>query len=303
VKVWVPGYYGPGEFGDLPAAVELASFPDAASAAEDLGEVEFAVPPYGRRDVLEVLPRMQRLRVLQTDSAGVEWLEPHVPPGVTLCNARGVHDVATSEWVVAAVLALTKRLPQAVEHQHAGRWRRYEPDELAGKTVLIVGYGSIGRAVAARLEPFGVRLVPVARRARPGVLGATELPSVLPEADVVILLAPLTEETRGLVDDGFLALLRPGALLVNAARGGLVDSAALLRALEEGRIRAALDVTDPEPLPDDHPLWRAPGVLITPHMAGESPLAIERAARLIREQILRQLDGRPLLNVVRSRGE
>jgi phosphoglycerate dehydrogenase-like enzyme len=301
MKVWVPDYYRREHFGVLPRPIEIGTFPSDPLAAAELAEVEFAVPPY-RPEVIGALPRMRRLRVLQTDSAGVEWLADRVPGGVTLCNARGVHDAATSEWVVAAILAMTKRLSEGLERQRAGRWAPWAPDELAGKTVLIVGYGSIGRAVAARLEPFGVRLVRVARSARPGVRSAGELPTVLPEADVVVLLTPLTEETRGLVDERFLGQMRPGALLVNAGRGALVDTPALVRALSAGRIRAALDVTDPEPLPHEHPLWDAEGVLITPHVAGESPRAVERAAALIREQLVRLLDGRPLLNVVKPGG-
>ena len=298
MKVWLAAPYTREQLGALPPAVELEPFPDDPRSASGLAEVEFAVPPYRPREVVEALPRMRRLKVLQADSAGVEWLVGHVPPGVTLCNARGVHDVATSEWVVAAILALTKRLPAALEDQRAARWGTLEPDELADKMVLILGYGSSGRAVAARLEPFGVRLVRVSRTARAGVHGASELPQLLPDADVVVLLAPLTEETRGLAGERFLGLMRPRALLVNAGRGALVDTPALLRALDARRIRAALDVTEPEPLPADHPLWRAPGVLITPHVAGASPRSAPRAAALIREQLLRYLEGRPLANVV-----
>jgi phosphoglycerate dehydrogenase-like enzyme len=189
-------------------------------------------------------------------------------------------------------------LPGALERQRGRRWEPWEPDELEGKTVLIVGFGSIGHAVARRLEPFGVRLLKVARTSRPGVLGAGELPRLLPDADVVVLLTPLTDETRGLVDDAFLRSMHPGALLVNAGRGPLVHTNALLRALAEARIRAALDVTDPEPLPEGHPLWSAEGVLITPHLAGASSRALARAAAFIREQLLRLLDGRSLENVV-----
>jgi phosphoglycerate dehydrogenase-like enzyme len=245
---------------------------------------------------------MRRLKVLQTDSAGVEWVVDHIPPGVTLCNARGVHDVATSEWVVAVILALTKRLPAALEHQRAARWGSFEPGELAGKTVLIVGYGSIGRAVASRLEPFGARVLRVAKTSRTGVHSVSDLPQLLPDADVVVLLTPLTEETRGLAGERFLGLMRAGALLVNAGRGELVDTAALVRALEAGHIRAALDVTEPEPLPADHPLWSARGVLITPHVAGAGPSSAARAAGLIREQLLRYVEGQPLLNVVAGSG-
>ncbi|HWC26255.1 MAG TPA: 2-hydroxyacid dehydrogenase [Solirubrobacteraceae bacterium] len=299
MKVWIPDAYASGQLGRLPSAIELAVFPDDPLSAPDLGEVEFLVPPHRPREVVAALAGMRRLRVVQTDSAGVEWLVDHLPRGATLCNARGVHDTATSEWVVAAILALTKRLPHAHDEQRRGRWRSYEPGELAGKTVLIVGYGSIGRAVAARLEPFGVRLVRVAGRARTGVHGASELPRLVPDADVVVLLVPLSDRTRGLVDERFLALMRPGSLLVNASRGALVDTTALLAALEQGRIQAALDVTDPEPLPDGHPLWTAPGALITPHVAGAGPGALPRAAALIRAQLLRHLEGQPLANVVR----
>ena len=300
MKVWVPDYYAREQLGPLPPAVELEIFPDDPRSSASLAEVEFAVPPYRPREVVEALAGMRRLKVLQADSAGVEWLVGHVPAGVALCNARGVHDVATSEWVVAAILALTKRLPTALEDQRAARWGSYEPGELAGKTVLIVGYGSIGRAVASRLEPFGVRLVAVARTPRAGVHGASELARLVPDADVVVLLAPLSEETRGLVGERFVRLMRRGSLLVNAGRGALVDTGALLAALDEGRIRAALDVTEPEPLPEDHPLWSAEGVLITPHVAGLSPSSIPRAAALIRAQLLRHLEGRPLANVVVS---
>ncbi len=298
MKVWVPDEYAGRQLGSVPPAIELEVFPEDPYSTGDLTEVEFLVPPYRPREVLEALPRMRCLRVIQTDSAGVEWLVDHVPAGVTLCNARGVHDVATSEWVVAAILALIKRLPRALEHQRREHWHGFEPDELAGKTVLVVGYGSIGKAVAARLEPFGVRLERVARTARPGVHGTSELPELLPSADVVILLVPLSDETRGLVDERFLGLMPPGSSLVNAGRGALVDTTALLDAVAEGHVRAALDVTDPEPLPEGHPLWSARDVLITPHIAGVSPRAVPRAAALIREQLLRYLNGQPLVNVV-----
>jgi phosphoglycerate dehydrogenase-like enzyme len=214
-----------------------------------------------------------------------------------------VHDVATSEWVLSVILAVTKGLPVGLERQRERRWELWESDELEGKTVLIVGFGSIGHAVARRLEPFGVELLKVARTSRPGILGVGELPRLLPDADVVVMLTPLTDETRGLVDDAFLRSMRPGGLLVNAGRGPLVHTDALLRALAEGTIRAALDVTDPEPLPEGHPLWSAEGVLITPHLAGASSRASDRAAAFIREQLLRLLDGRPLENVVEGASE
>ena len=179
--------------------------------------------------------------------------------------------------------------------------RRGAPtDELAGKRVLIVGAGSIGAAVQARLAPFEVDFTLVARTPRPaeGVYGVDELPGLLPEADVVVLLVPLTEQTRGLVDEKFLAAMPDGALLVNAARGPVARTSALVSELASGRLRAALDVTDPEPLPADHPLWELPNVLLTPHVAGSVRGLLPRAYRLVGAQLRRFVTGEPLANRV-----
>jgi phosphoglycerate dehydrogenase-like enzyme len=164
--------------------------------------------------------------------------------------------------------------------------------------VLIVGGGSIGTAIARRLAPFEVPVTLVARRGRPGVYAVSELPSLLPAADVVVLSVPLTEETTGMVDARFLAALPDGALVVNAARGPVVDTPALTAELATGRIGAALDVTDPEPLPADHPLWTMPNVLMTPHVAGSVRGLLPRAYRLVGEQVRRYVAGEPLVNVV-----
>ncbi len=243
---------------------------------------------------------MPRLRVIQTLSAGVDWLLPRAPKGVTVCRAVGVHDSPVSEWVVAVILALGHRIPQFVDAQSEGRWAREpgdEIDDLDGKTVLIVGHGSIGRMLASRLEPFGVRVVGVARHSRAGVQPASALPELLPGADVVVDLLPYSKDTERFVDATFLARMKPGALFVNAGRGKTVDTAALVDALTAGRIRAALDVTDPEPLPDGHPLWHAPNVLITPHVAGSSLRFPARAYRFAGEQVRRYAAGEPLLGV------
>lgn len=283
----------------LPAGVEVVRFPAEGEPGPEVLEAEFVVPT--RRRMAEALARMPRLRVVQTISAGVDWVLPHVPPGVTLADARGVHDVAVSEWVLTALLTSVKRVPELWERQQAAAWEGgLRPGELWGQTVLILGYGSIGRAVEARLAPFGVRVLRVARRPRLGVQTLEALAELLPRADAVVLLLPLTPATRRLVDADFLARMKPGALLVNAGRGALVDTAALLGALRSGRVRAALDVTDPEPLPADHPLWRAPGVWITPHLAGSSPRLRERGFALVRAQVARYLRGEPLFNVVRE---
>ena len=252
------------------------------------------------RAALQVIPRIEGLRVVQTFSAGVDSIVDRIPPGITLCNATGVHDVSVAEWVLMAILASNRKLPPLVEAQGRGQWlrKREVADDLDGANVLIVGYGSIGAAVEARLLPFGARVVRVARRARDGVLPIEDLPDLLPAADIVVILLPLTPDTRRRVDADFLSHMREGALLVNASRGGVVDTDALIAALGAGRIRAALDVTDPEPLPDGHPLWSLPGVLITPHVAGDVRREEERAWGLVADQVARLARGEPLRNVV-----
>jgi phosphoglycerate dehydrogenase-like enzyme len=248
----------------------------------------------------EAMRRLEDLHVVQTLSAGVDWLVDDVPAGVTLCDAAGVHDVPVSEWTATAILAMQRELPLQLGWQKTATWHRPGPeiDDLEGSTVLILGYGSIGRAVEARLAPFGVDVIRVARTPREGVSGLADLNALLPRADVVVILLPLTSETRGLVDARFLAAMHDGALLVNAARGSIVDTAALVAEVQRGRLRAALDVTDPEPLPDGHPLWSAPGVLITPHTAGSSRRFRARAWRFVADQIGRYVRGEPLQNVV-----
>jgi phosphoglycerate dehydrogenase-like enzyme len=247
--------------------------------------------------VMGHLDEGEELHVLQALSAGTDAIEDLIPPGVTLCNARGARDVPVAEWVVAALLAdATGLLRPREEHR---RWERYQPRELAGSTVLIVGHGSIGEAVRRRLLSLRAQVISVAANARPGVHGNEDLPGLVGRADAVVVLAPLNDGTRGMVDAGFLARMRDGALLVNAGRGPVVDTDALVRETASGRLRAVLDVVDPEPLPGDHPLWATPGVTITPHVAGDSAPAEQRAVRLAGEQLARYARGEPLINVVR----
>ena len=301
VQVWVPQETRPEHLALLPGGIEVCLLPAPGPVTDVLGSADILVPPFHRAFTWEVIPRLRGLRVIQALSAGVDWVLPAVPDGVILCDAAGVHDVAVAEWVLAAILAMLRDLPRHLENQRAGRWVR--PDErtgeLAGSTVLIVGYGSIGRATERRLVPFGVNVVRVASRPRRGVNGADKLADLITEADIVVVLLPLTDTTRGLIGTELIARMRPEALLVNAARGGVVDTAALTEAVRAGRIRAALDVVDPEPLPAEHPLWGAPGVLITPHVAGSTSRFPERAWRFAGEQVRRYLAGEPLHNVVR----
>lgn len=266
-----------------------------ASAAE----VQFFVPPYqmGKIDP-SLFASLPRLEVVQTLTAGVDHVRGALPAGVLLCNGRGIHDTSTAELAVTLALASLRGIPEFVRAQDAGEWRPERRESLADKRVLIVGFGQIGAAIEARLLPLETEVVRVARRSRPGVHAVTELPALLPEVDVVVLIVPGTAETRHLVDRDFLAAMKPGALLVNVSRGSVVDHHALLTALEEGRVRAALDVTDPEPLPDGHPLWRAPGLLLSPHVGGASSAMWPRAYRVVGSQLDRYARGLPLENQV-----
>jgi phosphoglycerate dehydrogenase-like enzyme len=262
-------------------------------------QAQVLVPRSGRTDVPDGLfEAVPSLRLVQLLSAGAENWVGQVPEGVVLCNARGAHTPATAEWAVAATLAAQRGLPTFALEQAAGRWSPATHRSLVGARVLVVGAGDIGRTIGAMMAGFAVDLTYVARTARDGVRSTDELPELLPEADVVVLIVPVTAETTGMVDAGFLSAMKDGALLVNAARGVVVDTGALLAELRSGRLRAALDVTDPEPLPDGHPLWSAPGLLLTPHVAGAVPDTNERAAAAVLAQLRRVLDGAPLENVV-----
>ncbi|MBM7075611.1 2-hydroxyacid dehydrogenase [Micromonospora humida] len=304
MKVWIPHPEGVELLGAVPAGVTVQPWTDPANPPGDPADVRFWVPPFlAGVDTTAMLDRLPDVAVVQLLSAGADAWTGRVPAGVTLCDARGVHDAGTAEWVVTAILAQLRGFPELARAQVRREWAydRVAPtDELTGKRVLIVGAGSIGAAVRARLAPFDVTFTLVARTARPdeGVHAVTELPRLLPEADVVVLLVPLTDATRGLVDAAFLAAMPDGALLVNAARGPVADTAALVEELASGRLRAALDVTDPEPLPADHPLWELPNVLLTPHVAGSVRGLLPRAYRLVGEQVRRFVTGSSLVNTV-----
>lgn len=264
-----------------------------------LAEAEFFVPLYiVSEDNFRLMRRMPRLRVCQLLTAGYEVALPHLPAGVTLCNAAGVHDASTAELAVGLILASLRGLDDAARDMTAGRWDHRTRPALADRRVLVVGAGGIGRALAARLAPFETSVQLVGRTARDGVQGIDSLPELLAEADVVVLAVPLDPTTERLVDAGFLARMRDGALLVNVARGRVVDTDALLAEVASGRLRAALDVTDPEPLPPDHPLWRAPGVLISPHVGGDTSAFVPRARRLVTAQLARWAAGEELHHVV-----
>jgi phosphoglycerate dehydrogenase-like enzyme len=217
---------------------------------------------------------------------------------VTLCNGRGVHSTGTAELAVALILAQQRDLPAALAAQREGRWHNPVLPSLADRRVLVIGAGSLAQAIAARLRPFEVEVTLVGRTPRDGVRGIAELPELLTQTDIVVLAVPYSPQTEGLLSRSSLALLPDGALVVNVARGRVVDNAALLSELQAGRLRAALDVTDPEPLPPEHPLWTAPHTIITAHQGGNSDATDSRVAALVRRQLEHLLAGESPENIV-----
>lgn len=287
-------------------------------------EVDFWIVPFYRKDAESSFRQLRGVKVAQSLMAGVDWILPWLPAGVMLCDGRGIHDISASEWVLAAILAAMKRFPLYRDLQNKEQWKGFATvtdgflsesgpsrgqytvlgEDLSGKSVLIVGYGSIGAAIEARLTPFDATVVRVARSAReqPAVSAITELHTLLPLADIVVLIVPLTDATRGLIGAPEIALMKRGALLVNAARGPVVVTDALVAALEQQRIRAVVDVTDPEPLPAGHPLWSAANCMITPHIGGSTPEFIFRAFRFGAGQVRKFIAGETLDNVVTAAG-
>jgi phosphoglycerate dehydrogenase-like enzyme len=268
-----------------------------------LDDLELVVLPYmAAIGDVDVLRRLPRLRVVQTLTAGYEDVLDFLPDGVAMATAAGVHDASTAELALGLMLASLRGIPEAVRDAEEGRWQPQRRISLADRRVLVIGVGGVGGAIAERLAPFEVSLSRVASRARDDDRGtvhaATELQRLLPDHDVVVLACPLNEHTRGMVDAAFLAAMPDGALLVNVGRGGLVDTDALLAELRSARLQAALDVVDPEPLPVDHPLWSAPGLLLTPHLGGNTTAFAPRAAAMLRDQLARFAANEPLQGVV-----
>lgn len=259
-----------------------------------LDEITLHVLPYTfDADSLAAVDRLPHLRILQTLTAGYEHVLAHLPDGVTLCNAGGVHDASTAELALALILAAQRGIADFVRAHDRHEWAHAAYPSLADRRVVVVGFGGVGQAVAARLAPFECQVTPVARTARSGVSAATALPQLLADAEIVIVAVPLADDTRGMVGADLLARMPDGALLVNVSRGPVIDTEALVAETSTGRLRAALDVTDPEPLPPGHPLWSSPGVLISPHVGGNTSAFWPRARRLVEQQITRMADGQP----------
>jgi phosphoglycerate dehydrogenase-like enzyme len=299
MTVCLPDDRGRHLVGELPAGVTAVVWDGTGAAPAEMQQVEFLVPPYGARafDAAQ-LARMPNVQVIQLLSAGAESWLPVRAPGVTLCNARGVHGASTAELAVAGMSSVLRELPAMYAAQRERRWAPRDTDALVGKRVLVLGAGDIGSRIATAVVAFGARATMVARTARDGVRAMTELAALMPEHDVVAVAVPHTDETHHLVDAAFLAALPDGALVVNVARGGIVDTGALLAELTARRLRAFLDVTDPEPLPPGHPLWEAPNLLLTPHVGGGTRDWQQRGYQLVRAQLLRYLRGEPLENVL-----
>lgn len=285
----------------LPDSVEIAHLPKDGALSPQALQAQFAVAPYGgAKHFFAELPNLGALKVVQTLTAGVDWILPRMPPHLTLCDAAGVHDTPVSEWIVAGILGAIKKFPEFRDAQREQRWAYGWVGDLEGATVLFLGYGSIAKATEKRLAPFEVGFIRVARTAREGVYALADLGRLLPQADIVVNLLPYTPQTDKLVRAEHFAQMKPGALFVNAGRGKTVDQEALVGAIKAKQVRLVSDVTTPEPLPEGHPLWSLPEVFLTPHMAGSTHKLLERGYRLVREQVGRYVRGEPLLNIVQA---
>ena len=286
---------------EFPADVQVTESDDLGEVPTDvLASADFVVLPYegSSLSIEEAISRMSSVEIIQTLTAGFDNVAPFVPADVTLCNAAGVHDDATSELAVLLTLSVLRDMPRSFKAQQDHHWETYFARSLADKTVLLIGYGNVGKAAEKRLLGFGCKVIPVARTAREHVHSITELPNLIPSADVVMLIVPNNPETVNLVDAKFLASMKDDSILVNVARGLVVDTDALVAELKTGRISAALDVTEPEPLPADHVLWSLPNVIITSHNGGEGDVFWDRARTRIHSQFDLWLAGKPLECVI-----
>ena len=298
--VSVPDAYLAEALNDLDESVEVLDWRlDAPSPRES---IDIVVPRYmAPLSQFEYL-RDVRTRLVQFQSIGYDGVAAVLSPGTVFANATSVHETSTAELALALILASQRGLDDYVRAGERGRWAPDVRQSLADSTVLLVGYGGVGRAIDQRLAPFEVNVVRVARRARDEdgveVHGWDELSTLLVNCDVVVLSLPLNDATHHLVDSTFLARLRDGALLVNVGRGAVVKTEDLVSEARSGRIRVALDVVEPEPLPDHHPLFALTNVLVSPHVGGATSAMRPRMARLLRTQVQRLQRGEEPINVV-----
>ncbi|MER1997806.1 MAG: 2-hydroxyacid dehydrogenase [Arthrobacter sp.] len=290
----------------LPAGMRAALWDfDGEPEGVAYEEIDAVVAPYAGGDSWQQgVARVPDLKLLQAQTTGYDGLPELAGEGTAVASAAGVHAAATAELAVGLMLASLRGIDAAVRDQQHGRWNPARHPGLADRQVTLVGVGGIGREIAARLEPFEVRLTRVGSTARTDdagrVHGVDELVELAADTEVLVVITPLTEQTRGLIDAQVLGALPDGALVVNVARGPVVDADALTREAVSGRLRAALDVVDPEPLPAGHPLWNCPNVIITPHVGGNSEAFTPRIEAFLRRQVQRLAAGKEPLNLVQA---
>jgi phosphoglycerate dehydrogenase-like enzyme len=285
----------------IPAGMTHLPTDGFVPSASQLDEIEFYVPSYmGGIKTIEIIPQMKNLKVVHYNQAGYEDILPHIPEGVTLCNGSGLHDVSTSELAIGLTIAARRGFAEFMDNQKKGVWHRTRKPALADAHVGIVGYGHIGKRIASLLEMFETTVTAFTRSGSDGSVKISEFDEYLPKLDVIILILPLTAESKHFMSAARLKKMKDGATLVNVARGPIVDTDALVAELHTGRITAGLDVTDPEPLPAGHPLWSAPNVIISPHVGGDSGAFEPRARKMVQEQLSRIAKNEPLANHIKG---
>ena len=285
----------------IPAGMTHLQTDGFVPSAAQLDEIEFYVPSYmGGIKTIEIIPQMKKLKAVHYNQAGYEDILPHIPEGVTLCNGSGLHNVSTSELAIGLAIASRRGFAEFMDNQKKGIWHRTRKPALADAHVGIVGYGHIGKRIASLLEMFETSVTAFTRSGSDGSVKISEFDEYLPKLDVIILILPLTAESKNFMSAARLKKMKDGATLVNVARGPIVDTDALVAELHTGRITAGLDVTDPEPLPAGHPLWSAPNVIISPHVGGDSGAFEPRARKMVQEQLSRIAKNEPLANHIKG---
>ena len=283
----------------VPDGITLRSPKDFPLDTSDLSEINFYVPSYmGGAAALSYAAKMPNLKVLQMPNAGYDDALAYVRPGLTLCNASGVHDASTAELAVGLALASRRGFPEFIRDQIAGTWDHRRFTSLSDSNIGVIGFGSIGKQVVKNLSGFDVNVTSFSKSGRDGSVKIEELDKHLPNLDIVILILPLTDESRHMFNKERLAKMKDGALIINVARGPIIETDALIAELNSGRLFAALDVTDPEPLPAGHRLWSAKNLLLVPHVGGNSTAFEPRARRLVESQLALLADGKTLNNIV-----
>ena len=283
----------------LPAGMTHLETDGFVPSASQFDEIEFYVPSYmGGLKTIEIIPKMKNLKVVHYNQAGYEDILPHIPQGVSLSNGTGIHDVSTSELAVGLTIASRRGFAEFMDNQKQGIWKRTTKPALADSHVGIIGYGHIGKRIATLLEMFETKVIAFTRSGSDGSIKIAEFDAYLPKLDVIILILPLTAESKNFMNAERIKKMKDGATLVNVARGAIIDTDALVAELHTGRITAGLDVTDPEPLPEGHPLWSAPNVIICPHVGGDSGAFQPRARTMVSQQLQLLSENKPLLNQI-----